>query len=239
MRSDLVLLLTIVGASLLSNNVAIDAAPVHRLLSKQQPSQQPSPAGRTQIKPQSYTASSSSSSSRTPSRRHPVFKSLGIHNVLPAAHNNPSPWYFNSDRRPRSYSAHSLEGHAVLDEEDDDAGNELLDTETDDLMRPDDDDTIEGEVLEEEGDDDNDLADDRGVENTHFQAKFTLPQIALKQEDGEKWVQENGIQEGDLTPESFEDEEELINKEADKEIVVVLSKFGGNTAAADLAAEEP
>ncbi|KAF9315260.1 hypothetical protein BG003_003216 [Podila horticola] len=47
-----------------------------------------------------------------------------------------------------------LEGHAVLDDEDDDAGNELLDTEFDGLLRPDADDeiedTIEGQDLVEE-----------------------------------------------------------------------------------------
>lgn len=41
-----------------------------------------------------------------------------------------------------------------MDDDDDDAGNELLDTESDGLLRPDADDeiegTIEGEVLEEE-----------------------------------------------------------------------------------------
>ncbi|KAF9191698.1 hypothetical protein BGZ50_009228 [Haplosporangium sp. Z 11] len=52
-----------------------------------------------------------------------------------------------------SWSGRTLEGHAVIDDDDDDAGNELLDTEVDGLLRPDADDeiegTIEGEVLEE------------------------------------------------------------------------------------------
>ncbi|KAF9943721.1 hypothetical protein BGZ72_003482, partial [Mortierella alpina] len=56
-----------------------------------------------------------------------------------------------------SWSYRTLNGHAVLDDDDDDAGNELLDTEADEFLRPDADDevegTIEGEVLEEEGDD--------------------------------------------------------------------------------------
>jgi len=52
-----------------------------------------------------------------------------------------------------------------LDDDDDDAGNELLDTEADEFLRPDADDeiegTIEGEVLEEEGiDEDEDELDD-------------------------------------------------------------------------------
>ncbi|KAF9904675.1 hypothetical protein EC991_002422 [Linnemannia zychae] len=55
-------------------------------------------------------------------------------------------------------------GHAVLDDDDDDAGNELLDTESDGLLRPDADDevegTIEGEVLEEEEDDDEEEVDE-------------------------------------------------------------------------------
>ncbi|KAG9073039.1 hypothetical protein KI688_000821 [Linnemannia hyalina] len=55
---------------------------------------------------------------------------------------------------PETWSDRTLGGHAVLDDDDDDAGNELLDTESDGLLRPDADDeiegTIEGEVLEEE-----------------------------------------------------------------------------------------
>ncbi|KAF9154051.1 hypothetical protein BG015_001993 [Linnemannia schmuckeri] len=56
---------------------------------------------------------------------------------------------------PETWSDRTLGGHAVLDDDDDDAGNELLDTESDGLLRPDADDeiegTIEGEALEEEG----------------------------------------------------------------------------------------
>ncbi|KAK3815987.1 MAG: hypothetical protein J3R72DRAFT_47573 [Linnemannia gamsii] len=81
---------------------------------------------------------------------------------------------------PSNWSDRTLGGHAVLDDDDDDAGNELLDTESDGLLRPDADDeiegTIEGEVLEEEeedagenevyefddGDDENDSNDDAG-----------------------------------------------------------------------------
>ncbi|KAF9359427.1 hypothetical protein BGX26_012327 [Mortierella sp. AD094] len=48
----------------------------------------------------------------------------------------------------------TLEGHAVVDEDDDDDGNELLDTESEGLWGSDVDDeiggTIEGEILEEE-----------------------------------------------------------------------------------------
>ncbi|KAF9923846.1 hypothetical protein FBU30_006105 [Linnemannia zychae] len=61
---------------------------------------------------------------------------------------HPSPY------TPDIWLDRTLGGHAVLDDDDDDAGNELLDTEFDGLLRPDADDeiegTIEGEVLEEE-----------------------------------------------------------------------------------------
>lgn len=58
-----------------------------------------------------------------------------------------------------------LEGHAILDDEDDDAGNELLDTEFDGLLRPDADDeiedTIEGQdLVEEEEDEEVELFED-------------------------------------------------------------------------------
>ncbi|KAF8928819.1 hypothetical protein BGZ58_009366, partial [Dissophora ornata] len=66
----------------------------------------------------------------------------------------------------------TLRGHAVLDDEDDDAGNELLDTETDGLLRPDADDeiegTVEGEAFEEEEEDedeDEDESDDEEDED--------------------------------------------------------------------------
>ncbi|KAF9168530.1 hypothetical protein BGX21_008466 [Mortierella sp. AD011] len=225
MRSDLVLLLTIVGASVYTNNPAVDAVPIYQLLSTPQPSPiVPSPAaniaGRTQIKYNNIAIIKKKTSLRR------------------------STWYRSSDRRFRSPSF-SLEGHIVVDEDDDDAGNELLDTETDDLILPDDDYTIEGEILEEEGDDEFDYVDDRDVENTHFQAKFTFPShtVVLNNEDTESWVKENGLQDGDLVPESFEDEEEE-EEEGSMEVEPkpeeeTLSKFGGNSAAADLAADEP
>lgn len=57
-----------------------------------------------------------------------------------------------------------LEGHAILDDEDDDAGNELLDTEFDGLSRPDADDeiedTIEGQDLVEEEEEEEELFED-------------------------------------------------------------------------------
>ncbi|KAF9964728.1 hypothetical protein BGZ70_006040 [Mortierella alpina] len=63
-----------------------------------------------------------------------------------------------------SWTYRTLNGHAVLDDDDDDAGNELLDTEADEFLRPDADDeiegTIEGEVLEEEGSDEDEDEDE-------------------------------------------------------------------------------
>ncbi|KAG0285539.1 hypothetical protein BGZ98_005464 [Dissophora globulifera] len=70
------------------------------------------------------------------------------------------------------WSDRTLEGHAVLDDDDDDAGNELFDTEADDLFRPDAVDeiegTIEGEAMIEddvfETDEDSDNNDDNEEE---------------------------------------------------------------------------
>ncbi|KAF9999264.1 hypothetical protein BGZ80_008066 [Entomortierella chlamydospora] len=227
MRSDLVLLLTIVGASVYTNSPAVDAVPIYQLLSTPQsfpiaPSVAANIAGRTQIKYSNIAVTKKKTSLRR------------------------STWYRNSDRRFRSASF-SLEGHIVVDEDDDDAGNELLDTETDDLILPDDDYTIEGEILEEEGDDEFDFVDDHDVENTHFQTKFTFPShaVVLNSEDTDSWVKENGLQDGDLVPESFEDEEEEEEEEEGSMEVEpkpeeeILSEFGGNSAAADLAADEP
>ncbi|KAG0196765.1 hypothetical protein BGX28_009784 [Mortierella sp. GBA30] len=73
-----------------------------------------------------------------------------------------------------SWSHRTLDGHAVLNDDDDDAGNELLDTEEDEFWRPDADDevegTIEGEILEEEGDDDD---DDDGIDGDEADALWT------------------------------------------------------------------
>ncbi|GJJ70452.1 hypothetical protein EMPS_02801 [Entomortierella parvispora] len=63
------------------------------------------------------------------------------------------------DSQQIAWSDRTLEGHAVVDDDDEDAGNELMDTEADGLLRPDADDelegTIEGQILEvEEGEED-------------------------------------------------------------------------------------
>ncbi|KAG0343471.1 hypothetical protein BG004_005288 [Podila humilis] len=75
-----------------------------------------------------------------------------------------------------------LEGHAVLDDENDDAGNELLDTEFDGLLRPDADDevefTIEGLDFVEE--------DDEAVEDDEqlFREDYDLDWWSEQDEDG-------------------------------------------------------
>lgn len=85
-----------------------------------------------------------------------------------------------------TWSDRTLNGHAVLDDDDDDAGNELLDTESDGLLRPDADDeiegTIEGEVLEEEGEYGNeseveydDGEDDDGNDEDIYEPWLTMP----------------------------------------------------------------
>ncbi|KAG0008585.1 hypothetical protein BGZ80_003281 [Entomortierella chlamydospora] len=53
----------------------------------------------------------------------------------------------------------TLEGHAVVDEDDDDDGNELLDTESEGLWGSDVDDEIEGEILEEDYEEHDDKED--------------------------------------------------------------------------------
>jgi len=73
------------------------------------------------------------------------------------------------DRQQAAWSDRTLEGHAVLDDDDEDAGNELMDTEEEGLLRPDADDelegTIEGQVLEvEEGEDDVSFEEDDSLE---------------------------------------------------------------------------
>ncbi|KAF9141193.1 hypothetical protein BGX30_005299 [Mortierella sp. GBA39] len=130
-----------------------DAAPIDRLLALIPSSQQhngdsaplqppPQPSlGRAQIRPIG--------------QRQPSFRPSTDHSTGPSSSQIPSDtsasvWYLLH----QTWSDRTLGGHAVLDDDDDDAGNELLDTESDGLLRPDADDeiegTIEGEVLEEE-----------------------------------------------------------------------------------------
>ncbi|KAG9320029.1 hypothetical protein KVV02_002449 [Mortierella alpina] len=138
--------------------------------------------GRAQIRPIQREAhppfsntpptSSSSSASSSSSSSHPSSyeSSTAVWYLLhrqqqgqqqqplqpPAIPTNPQEPQPQSTDESNSWSYRTLNGHAVLDDDDDDAGNELLDTEADEFLRPDADDevegTIEGEVLEEEGD---------------------------------------------------------------------------------------
>ncbi|KAG0371809.1 hypothetical protein BGX24_001151 [Mortierella sp. AD032] len=187
-RSSLALLLSVFVA-LIAHNPALhaDAAPIDRLLA---------------LIPSSSTFHNNNNQQQlddaTPLQLPPQ-PSLGRAQIRPIGQRQP---YFPTDRSvgsssssripsdddssatppqlPSNWSDRTLGGHAVLDDDDDDAGNELLDTESDGLLRPDADDeiegTIEGEVLEEEeedagenevyefddGDDENDSNDDAG-----------------------------------------------------------------------------
>ncbi|KAG0277545.1 hypothetical protein BGZ95_005747 [Linnemannia exigua] len=192
------------------------------------------------------SASSSSSSQRPHTRSFPhteVYKFL-IPEETPS-----SAWYPNQRRSTNTLASNlRLQGHAVLDDEDDDAGNELLDTELDSgLERPDDDDTIEGEILEEEDADDFDPEqaddDDEGVEGHLLQhtlraantaANARAAAAAARNSESLDWMKENGIQDRDLLEdEGFEDGEEVGEEEVVK---VIFSRFGGRAAAAEMAA---
>ncbi|KAF9911338.1 hypothetical protein EC991_003903 [Linnemannia zychae] len=265
-RPSFALFVTTVAASILVSNNSADAAPITRSPSSRHHNQQQQEeavvVGRIQIKSRSRhpTSTSASASSSASSHKHhkskkhtttassterPPVRSFHISEVhkflipqeAPASH-----WYPNQRRSTN-------EGHAVLDEEDDDAGNELLDTELDaGLERPDDDDTIEGQILEEEDADDFDPEqdDDEGVEGQLLQhtlraantaanaAKAAAAAAAARDAESLNWMKENGIQDRDLLEdEGFEDGEEVGEEEVVK---VVLSRFGGRAAAADMAA---
>ncbi|KAF9538933.1 hypothetical protein EC957_006018 [Mortierella hygrophila] len=146
-RSSLALLASaLVALIAYGPGLQAEAAPIDRFLalipsSQQhnddsaplQPAPQPS-LGRAQIRPIG--------------QRQPSFRPSSDHSTGPSSSQIPS------DTSASTWSDRTLGGHAVLDDDDDDAGNELLDTESDGLLRPDADDeiegTIEGEVLEEE-----------------------------------------------------------------------------------------
>ncbi|KAG0284217.1 hypothetical protein BGZ96_011386 [Linnemannia gamsii] len=136
----------------------IPSSPTHRsqqLNDDSAPLQQPpQPSlGRAQIRPigQRHPLFPSRPSDRS---AEPSFSSSQI----PSSDSSASP-LSPAQQQPQAppsetWSDRTLGGHAVVDDDDDDAGNELLDTEADGLLRPDADDeiegTIEGEVLEEE-----------------------------------------------------------------------------------------
>ncbi|KAK3826281.1 MAG: hypothetical protein JOS17DRAFT_751088, partial [Linnemannia elongata] len=252
-----------VGASILLSST--DAAPISRSSSSHTNYQQDEEAliaGRIQIKSRSRhpaaspSASASSSTSSSHKHKHNKKKSIKYHTskldkfLIPDPELSGSAWYPVQNRRNR-HGARALvpEGHAVIDDEDDDAGNELLDTELDSgLERPDDDDTIEGQILEEEDIDDFDAValddgDDEGVEGHLLQhtlrAANTAANVArakaaalaaaarARAVESLDWLKESEVE--------FEDAEvEAIGEE--EVVKVVLSRFGGRAAAADMAA---
>lgn len=127
----------------------------------------------------------------------------------------------------------------------------MLDTENDSaLERPDDDDTIEGQILEEEDIDDFDVLadgddmDEEGVEGHLLQhtlrAANTAANVAraraaamaaaarARAVESLDWLKESEFEGEEKEAEAVGDEEEVMK--------VVLSRFGGRAAAADMAA---
>ncbi|KAF9396566.1 hypothetical protein CPC16_000074 [Podila verticillata] len=277
--STLVLFASLVGTWISGDNTLADAAPISRLLARQasspsSPNSAPHPSpGRVQIKlvntpppPPSFRRSDKSSSSQP--KNNDILASVP---EPPKEVKVLDSWYMIEQRR-RGHSL-SLHGHAVLDDEDDDAGNELLDTELDGLLRPDDDDTIEGEAIEEEEEDDEqEDEDDIDAEAARIRNmySFSLDQrnrrnqdaSSLKaldeqeaemleevqdqaeeedEEEEEDWLARRGFRDSDLIPEDLEDDEEPEAEMPSSTVTnprfqVVVSRFGGNAAAADMAA---
>ncbi|KAF9435919.1 hypothetical protein BGZ76_005243 [Entomortierella beljakovae] len=248
MRSEIVFFLAAIGATILNINPVIEAAPVRLIFPNTQKSTPAPPpvAGRIHIKPRSHTTKPSSS--RKHRHHHNSHKKIRLNTILEVVPRRniapPNPWYIKSERHDRAAPSLFLGGHAVVDENDDDDGNELLDIDTD-LIRPDDDDTIEGLILEEEEEDELIFSDDRAVENNQGQASFIIPDVVI---NNDNWITENGIEDEDFVPLNYDDEiaiegefESILEEEEEthEENVVILPKFGGNSAAAELAAEEP
>ncbi|KAF9322614.1 hypothetical protein BG006_002198 [Podila minutissima] len=234
--STLVVLVSFIGTWISScDNTLADAAPISQLLARQasspsspNPAPRPSP-GRVQIK----------------------------------LVNTPPP--------PPSFHQRQGWSTTVLDDEDDDAGNELLDTELDGLLRPDEDDTIEGEAIEEEEEEDEEEdeqedEDDIDAEAARIRAMYRfgcshpnsrdasslraldeqeaemLEEVqdqAEEEEDEEDWLA-RGFRDIDLIPEDLEDDEEpeaeTPSPTTNARFQVIVSRFGGKAAAADLAA---
>ncbi|KAF9293535.1 hypothetical protein BGZ74_011658 [Mortierella antarctica] len=276
--STLVVLVSFIGTWISScDNTLADAAPISQLFARQasspsssNPAPRPSP-GRVQIKlvntpppPPSFRRSDRSSRSSRPKHS----------DILASVPEPPSEarvvdsWYTIERRRGHSLS---LNGHAVLDDEDDDAGNELLDTELDGLLRPDEDDTIEGEAIEEEEDEEEDEQedeDDIDAEAARIRAMYRfgcshpnsrdasslraldeqeaemLEEVQDQaeeedEEDEEDWLA-RGFRDSDLISEDLEDDEEpeaeMPSPTTNARFQVVVSRFGGKAAAADMAA---
>ncbi|KAG9069003.1 hypothetical protein KI688_009893 [Linnemannia hyalina] len=261
MRSTTFALFVAVGASILLSS-STDAAPISRLSSSQH-DEEALIAGRIQIKsrfrhPASSPSASASSSSSSSSHKHKHNKKKSIKHhasksdkfLIPDPELSGLAWYPVPHSRNR-HGTRALvpEGHAVIDEDDDDAGNELLDTELESgLERPDDDDTIEGQILEEEDLDDFDTvalddSDDEGEEGHLLQhtlrAANTAANVArAKAAALAAAARARAVESLDWLKESEVDFEDAEAKEVGEEEVVkvVLSRFGGRAAAADMAA---
>lgn len=282
--STLVLFVSLVGTWISGDDTLADAAPISQLLARQasspsspNPAPRPSP-GRVQIKlvntpppPPSFRRSDKSSSSQ-PKNNNDILASVP---EPPKDAKVLDSWYMIEQRR-RGHSL-SLHGHAVLDDEDDDAGNELLDTELDGLLRPDEDDTIEGEAIEEEEEDDEqEDEDDIDAEAARIRDMYSFnlnhrnrnrDASSLKaldeqeaemleevqdqaeeedeeeedEEEEEDWLARRGFRDSELFPEDLEDDEEPetempLPTVTNPRFQVVVSRFGGNAAAADMAA---
>ncbi|KAG0283707.1 hypothetical protein BGZ96_011902 [Linnemannia gamsii] len=236
-HTSFALFVTVIGASiLLSSTTTTDAAPVRR-----------SPSADTI----SSTSGAIVSHKHKHNKKHNKKKSNNSNSklnkfVIPDAELSGSTWYHQPLNRRALLP---LEDHVVTDDDDDDAGNEMLDTEHDSgLERPDDDDTIEGQILEEEDLDDfeavADGEDEEGVEGHLLQhtlrAANTAANVAraraaamaaaarARAVESLDWLKESEFEGEEKAAEAVGDEEEVMK--------VVLSRFGGRAAAADMAA---
>ncbi|KAG0346508.1 hypothetical protein BG004_001580 [Podila humilis] len=305
--SSFVLLFALAGAWIntgCDNNNFAHAVPISKLLARQQDlssaasSPIPSP-GRIQIKhivtpppPPSFRRSDPSKSHvRHNNNNDNDNDNDNVDDVPESSRAQVEGWYeIDPRRRPfdrSAVSSPSLHGHVVIDDEDDDDGNELLDTELDGLLRPDEDDeiegTIEGQVLEEEEEDDGQEEEDDDeadieAEVARIRELYSLDRIggrrmtsrdaaALRaldeeeaemieeiqdqaeeddenEEEEEDWLTHRGYR--DIIPDDFDEEESAGSVLASSSspshttgggrFQVVVSRFGGKAAAADLAA---
>ncbi|KAF9362188.1 hypothetical protein BGX34_006642 [Mortierella sp. NVP85] len=130
--SCLILLATFVGTvSIVNNNIAADAAPIARILAPQPVAHMTSAQTPTRLKRRHIHKHSSKRLLNERANKPPSaldFLSSVSDDVVPfpaAA----SELRFERNGRPASRTAPSVYGRFVMDERDDDAGNELLDTE--------------------------------------------------------------------------------------------------------------
>ncbi|KAF9897055.1 hypothetical protein BX616_006258 [Lobosporangium transversale] len=171
---------TFFSASSLSSLSQLQLSETQLLLEQQQQLQQvqrqPTSTGRAQIRRRRLEeppfASSSDTVAESWFRSQQQQSQQQPQQQQQTINTDPSPpsWPSQQESKP-IWSDRTLEGHAVLDEDDDDAGNELLDTEADGFLRPDADDeiedTIEGQILveEEEDEDEGEGYEDQFGEN--------------------------------------------------------------------------